>query len=157
MSKIRCLLVVLTILLMSSLNALSQNEQLFHSIETKNIQLFNESVITVTNYSITNNEGLTLLALCSKSGFLHGANYLLAENVNVDEPSVNGLTPLMYASENGYSQIVHLLLSHNANVHINDANSMNALDHCSEAVWSNDTTAERNHSACFQLLLERNN
>ena len=147
--------VLLAMVLSNSM--LGQHAELFDAIESKDAVAFNQMVVNVSDYNLTNDQGYSLLAFCSEHGFNYGTAFLLSSGADVNKSSTEGVTPLMIASRNGFYSIVQLLLDNGANTQLRDMHSMNALDHCAEARWQEEPTSEVDHSNCFQILSALNN
>lgn len=81
-----------------------------------------------SNSEVTNNTcEMTELHLIAFRNDIKVAEYLLAENVNVNCKNKCGLTPLLIAVQKGNIEVVELLLSKGANINSPDINGYSPL------------------------------
>ncbi|XP_071141713.1 uncharacterized protein [Mytilus edulis] len=123
-------------------------QQLLHYLQqlktSEQVALANTKDIMIPkeNYG----SGNTPLILTCYDGYTDIVQWLLHNNVNVDQCRNNMVTGLYMASQNGHTDIVKLLLEKNPNVDLCDKNGFSPLNRASH----------NGHTDIVKLLLEKN-
>ncbi|XP_063405734.1 uncharacterized protein LOC134689698 [Mytilus trossulus] len=90
--------------------------------------------------------GNTPLILTCGDGYTDMVQWILCNDVNVDQCNDDGVTGLYLASQNGHNEIVKLLLEKDPNVDLCDKDGYSSLS----------TTGYNGHTGIVKLLLEEN-